>query len=164
MSEWIIINGDTVKFDQMFDDRTVIAPLTTITGSGQATINNKKICILGDEKQVRLMNVPYTTPKHSVPGTGTLTIEALDPSQQARETSSGEAVIIEGKTFKAQFLPSQPALMPPPASTPDLVSPSMGTGSFTASQQRVKARAWLSQVTVMNDPDGGVRTGPWLPR
>lgn len=140
MSEWIVINGDTVKFDQVFGNRTVISPPTTITGSGKATINQKKLCIQGDEKQVRLMNVPYTTPSHSVPGTGTLTIQALDTSQQARKTSSGEAVIIEGQKFKAQFLPSQPAMTPPPASTPDPASPSMGTGSFTASQQRVKAR------------------------
>ncbi|MBP4001580.1 hypothetical protein [Pseudomonas koreensis] len=140
MSDWIVINGDTVTFDQMFGDRTVISPPTTITGSGKATINQNKICIQGDEKQVKLMNVPYTTPSHSVPGTGTLTIQALDTSQQARKTSSGEAVIIQGQKFKAQFLPSQPALTPPPASTPDPASPSMGTGSFTASQQRVKAQ------------------------
>ncbi|MCP1489810.1 hypothetical protein J3D48_006220 [Pseudomonas fluorescens] len=140
MSEWVVINGDTVKFDQTFGNRTAISPTTTITGTGKATINNNKICIQGDEKQVEIMNVPYTTPSHTVPGTGTLTILALDISQQAQKTASGQAVILEGQKFKAQFLPTQPAMTPPPVSTPDLASPTMGTGRFIASQQRVKAR------------------------
>jgi hypothetical protein len=140
MSEWVVINGDMVTFDKMFGNRTVISPPTTITGSGKATINNKKICILGDEKQVKIMNAIYTTPSHSVPGTGTLTIQALDTSQQAKKTSCAETVIIDGQKFRAQFLPTQPAMTPPPVSTPDAASPTLGTGSFTASQQRVKAR------------------------
>jgi hypothetical protein len=139
MSDWVVINGDIVKFDQAFGNRTVISPPTTISGTGKATINNKKICIKGDEKQVKVMNVPYTTASHSVPGTGTLTIMALDTSQEAKKAVCGQAIIIKGQKFKAQFLPTQPAMTPPPASSPDPSAPTMGTGSFNTSQQRVKA-------------------------
>ncbi|AMS13809.1 hypothetical protein A3218_05680 [Pseudomonas chlororaphis] len=140
MSDWIVINGDVVKFDQSFGNRTVIAPPTTISGTGKATINKKKVCVLGDEKQVMIENVPYTTPSNSIPGSGVLTILALDTSQQAQKTLCGQPVILLGEKFKAQFVPTLPALMPPPASTPDPAIPSTGTGSFQASQQRVKAQ------------------------
>ncbi|MDI2146129.1 hypothetical protein KBJ94_29210 [Pseudomonas sp. ITA] len=140
MSDSIVTHGDMVKFDQLFGDRTVIAPPTVITGSGKAKINNKPICILGDEKQVMVEGVPYTTPSNSIPGTGTLTVLALDTSQQAQKTLCGQPVIIKGQKFKAQFLPTQPAMTPPPASTPDPMAPTTGTGSFNPSQQRVKAQ------------------------
>lgn len=139
MSEWVVISGDIVKFDPVFGDRTVISPPTTISGTGKASINNRKICIEGDEQRVRVMNVPYTTASHSVPGTGTLTIMTLDASQKAKKTVCTQVVIIEGQKFKAQFLPTQPALTPPPASSPDLSTPSMGTGSFKTTQRSVKA-------------------------
>ncbi len=139
MNDWVVIHGDIVKFDQVFGNRTVIPPPTTISGTGKATISNKKMCIKGDEKQVKLMNVPYTTASHSIPGTGTITISALDTSQEAKKTVCGQAVIIKGQKFKAQFLPDQPAKTPPPASAPDPSTPSMGTGSFNTSQQSVKA-------------------------
>ncbi|SDY38002.1 hypothetical protein [Pseudomonas sp. NFIX28] len=139
MNDWVVIQGDIVKFDPVFGNRTVIPPPTTINGTGKATINNKNVCVKGDERQVRLMNVPYTTASHTVPGTGTITIVALDASQEAKKSICGQPIIIKGQKFKAQFLPTQPAMTPPPASSPDLSVPSMGTGSFNISQRTVKA-------------------------
>ncbi|AWK41522.1 hypothetical protein GPY51_05235 [Photorhabdus laumondii subsp. laumondii] len=137
MSKQLVVDGDTLLFEQFFGNRqvTILEP-ATIQGSGHAQIQNKKIAIVGDEKEVKLQ-AQYITPDYPTPGTGIVTIAQLDASQQANFCHSPAAVIIVGQQFTARFTPTQPANNP--SSGPDVTTPSMGKGYFIASQYIVNA-------------------------
>ncbi len=139
MSDIVIIDQDSLLFMPMFGNRVVIATgPAQIRGSGLSNINGRKVCIAGDEKQVRI-NAVYTTPTHTIPGTGIITIASLAANQRAQHAGSHAALILKGQQFTAQFEPSKPAQMPPPANTPDVAAPSSGQGMFIASQFVVQA-------------------------
>ncbi|MBI6549644.1 hypothetical protein [Xenorhabdus lircayensis] len=135
MSEAIVTDGDMLQFDPNFGNRQVTVPNPgKISGKGHAQVNGKKVCILGDEKQVRV-SATYITATHTTPGTGTITISALDASQQAFQCTSGAALIIKGQKFTAMFTPESPAMnntVNPPQ--PDVPAPSFGKGSFITQQ------------------------------
>ncbi|CDG89738.1 hypothetical protein [Xenorhabdus bovienii] len=135
MSEAIVVDGDVLQFDPSFGDRQVIISIPgKISGTGHAQVNGKKVCILGDEKQVKV-SATYITATHTTPGKGTITISALDASQQALQCTSGAALIIKGQKFTALFTPELPAMnntVTPPQ--PDVTTPSSGKGSFMTQQ------------------------------
>ncbi|MBD2811144.1 hypothetical protein ID853_09680 [Xenorhabdus sp. Vera] len=132
MSEAIVTNGDMLQFDPNFGNRQVmVSSPGKISGKGHAQVNGKKVCILGDEKQVRI-SATYITATHTTPGTGTITISALDSSQQALQCTSGAALIIKGQKFTAMFTPTIPAT--DPNGSPDPLPPSKGTGVFITQQ------------------------------
>lgn len=138
MSKYIVVDNDALLFDPAFGHRTVsITGPAKIKGSGKATIGNKKICVLGDEKKVSL-NATYTIPGFS-PGQGKVTISALTPGQPLAWCFSGQPVIAVGQKFIALFTPTNPAKGPPPGNTPDPTAPTPGTGKFVNSQQFVNA-------------------------
>ncbi|MBV4465868.1 hypothetical protein KVG95_21300 [Pseudomonas sp. SWRI79] len=131
MSDIIIVNGDQLQFDPMFGNRqvTVTGP-AIISGSGQASINQQKMCILGDEKKVQVF-AQYQIPGYS-PGMGLLTIAALGRDQQARRCASGAALLLKGQQFIARFTPTQLAVSTNQG--PDVPAPSMGKGRFIPKQ------------------------------
>lgn len=137
MSKHIVIDNDALLFDPMFGYRqvTVTGP-AKIKGSGEATIGNKKICVLGDEKKV-ILDATYIAGAFSVPGQGKVTISLLSSDQQAVWCMSDQPVILVGQKFIASFTPTNPAKAPPPANTPDPVAPTPGSGKFINSQQFV---------------------------
>ncbi|CNH72961.1 hypothetical protein [Yersinia pekkanenii] len=132
MSEAIVIDGDLLMFEPMFGARTVqvISP-GIIRGTGHAQINGKKLCILGDEAQVNVPAVYYSS-QFPTQGTGTITISLLDSSQQALHRTSGAPLIVKGQQFTATFLVEVPAMAPNMA--PDNLSPSSGKGRFITQQ------------------------------
>ncbi|MBD2814859.1 hypothetical protein ID850_08795 [Xenorhabdus sp. Flor] len=135
MSETIVTDGDILQFEPNFGNRQVKIPNPgRISGTGHAQVNGKKVCILGDEKRISI-SATYTTTTHMTPGTGTITITALDSSQQALHCTSGAALIIKGQKFTAMFTPQSPAInnnVNPPQ--PDVPAPSSGKGSFITQQ------------------------------
>lgn len=140
MMSAVIVDGDKMVFEPSFGDRIVILVSPPIIhGTGHATIGGMKVCIKGDEANVKL-NATYTTSSHTTPGTGIVTIKALDSSQLASECNSAAALITKGQQkFTASFTPNAPATTPPDSS-PDLVTdPSDGKGEFMASQSWVNA-------------------------
>ncbi|HEI8868282.1 TPA: hypothetical protein SLG40_003840 [Serratia odorifera] len=137
MSKHIVIDNDALLFDPMFGHRQVtVTGSAKIKGSGKATINNKNICVLGDESKVTL-DATYIAGGFPVPGQGKVTISKLNTDQQAMWCMSGQPVILVGQKFIASFTPTNPAKAPPPANTPDPVSPTPGSGKFINSQQFV---------------------------
>ncbi|PHM29684.1 hypothetical protein [Xenorhabdus budapestensis] len=137
MSELIVVDGDTLQFEPQFGSRKLNIPgLVKIKGTGHAQVNGKKVCILGDEKRVTV-SATYTTTTHMTPGNGTITITALDSSQQALHCTSGAALIIKGQKFTTVFTPQSPAInntVNPPQPDPNYPSPSSGKGSFITQQ------------------------------
>lgn len=137
MSNYIIIDGDQLKFEPQFGSNTVTPTATpVIHGSGEATIEDKKICIQGDEKNVSI-KASYISSDYPNPGTGTITITSLADDQQAQFATAETPLILVGSQFTASFTPETPATSdkgPDPVKTP-----STGSGSFINSQSFVTA-------------------------
>lgn len=134
MIDPIVLDGDTLVFPPQFGHRTVtIVDARVIRGTGSATVDGKKVCILGDEKHVRLA-ATYVTPAHPVAGGGDVTIAALAADQRAEHCLNGEPLIIKGSVFTAEFTPKTPAHNPGPPVVQDATTPSQGLGSFVVSQ------------------------------
>lgn len=144
MTSLIIVDGDRLRFDNVFDNRMVfIEGIPKIIGTGHASIAGKSICIKGDENSVKF-EANYTSGPYTVPGRGLVTILELHTSQISPRCKSIFNVIVEGNAnFTAYFIPSQAALnpttIPNPTPDPNYSIPSKGKGWFITSQKFVKA-------------------------
>lgn len=140
MMDMVIVDNDLLQFYPMFGAR-MVTPTgpTQIRGTGHPRIQGHKVCVVGDEKKVTF-NATYTTPSHSIPGSGVITISRLALDQQARHVKSSAAWITKGQQFIAEFRPTKPAQMPPPSNTPDVLAPSSGLGRFISSQPTPRAK------------------------
>jgi len=134
MGDFILVDNDVVNFLPAFGAAMVVVRPGNLTGSGPATLNGKKLCVDGDEKQVEVPGCMYMAPPHTIPGTGTLKIAALASNQKASKTNTGgKAVLLKGSQFDAKFEVQSPAQQPPPgpgSPIPDPMSQYMGKGMF----------------------------------
>jgi len=134
MSDTILQDGDIANFIPAFGAAVVVVQPGKLRASGPATINGKKICVDGDEKSVEVPGCMYMTPVYSIPGTGTLKIQALNGDQLAKKTNTGgKAMMLKGSQFDAVFEVQSPAKQPPPgpgAPVPDGTPKYSGKGSF----------------------------------
>lgn len=136
MTDFILIEGDKANFLPNFGAAVVVVQPGDLKGSGPATLNGKKLCVDGDEKQVSVPGCPYTTPQYTIPGAGTLKISALAGDQKAQKTQTGgKVVMLKGSSFTAEFEVQTPAQQPPPPGTPAPPTPDAtpkysGSGTF----------------------------------
>ncbi|HEX7843020.1 MAG TPA: hypothetical protein VF469_36355 [Kofleriaceae bacterium] len=132
MSDHILIHGDKASFDPSFGAATVVVQPGTLTGSGPATLNHKKLCIAGDQSSVSVPGCTYTTQAFPIAGTGTLQIAALAGDQTAQKTQSGNTpVLLVGSSFTAKFQVETPAqLATPKGPQTDPTPQYVGTGKF----------------------------------
>ena len=134
MSDFILIEGDRAVFLPTFGAAIVVVQPGDLKGSGPATINGKKICVVGDETRVAVPGCSYMTPQYSILGTGTLKIAALAANQRATKTrTGGKAVLLKGGSFTAKFEVQSPAKQPPPgpgSPIPDATPEYTGSGTF----------------------------------
>jgi hypothetical protein len=142
MADFILIEGDKANFLPNFGAAIVVVQPGILRGSGPATINGKKICVDGDEKNVSVPGCSYMTPQYSIPGVGTLKIAALAGNQKASKTSTGgKAVLLKGGTFTATFEVQNPAQQPPPgpgSPIPDSTPQYSGNGMFVTTNIKVQ--------------------------
>ncbi|MCC5667902.1 hypothetical protein LC653_29500 [Nostoc sp. CHAB 5784] len=139
----ILTSGDRAMFNPIFGKATVIVPAAgvVLTGTGIPKINNKQICLVGDEKRVIVPRCPYTSAPNITPGIGTLFIESLAINQKAIKVQSKRtAVLLKGTTFIAKFQVTKPAQTPTIPPKPDLILQYFGTGYFTTTNMKVKGR------------------------
>ncbi|MDJ0715449.1 MAG: hypothetical protein QNJ54_14685 [Prochloraceae cyanobacterium] len=131
MSDFILLDGDRANFNPVFGAAIVNVQPGTLKGSGESTLQGKKVCIDGDEKKVSVPGCTYTTPVYSIPGMGTLKIAALGGDQKAQKTrSAGKPMLLKGSTFTAQFEVQNPAKQPSSTPIPDSMPQYSGTGTF----------------------------------
>ena len=134
MPDFILIDGDKANFLPSFGAAVVVVQPGDLKGSGPATLNGKKVCMDGDEKNVSVPGCMYMTPQYCIPGTGTLKIDALAANQKAKKTNTGgKAVLLKGGTFTAKFEVQSPAQQPPPgpgSPIPDATPQYSGNGMF----------------------------------
>lgn len=131
--DFILIDGDKAKFNNLFGLAVVDVQDGTLTASGFATIGGAKICVEGDEASVRVSGCGYTTPTHTIKGAGDITIDSLGPDQVASQTTSeGTPVMLVGSLFTAKFSVTSPAQQPVPGSSPvpDAAPSYVGNGTF----------------------------------
>lgn len=139
VADFILVDNDSVQFLPNFGMAIVVPMPGKIQATGKSNATGKKMCVAGDEKKVQVSGCAYTAGQYSVPGVGTLKIQALAADQQARHTNSGgKAVLLKGKQFEAVFEVQTPAQMPPPASTPDSTPLYSGKGMFITTNLTVK--------------------------
>lgn len=130
MSDFILVDGDSALFLPNFGAAIVMVQPGTLRGSGPATLDGKKICVDGDEKNLAVPGCPYLTPQYSIPGTGTLKIDALAGNQKARKTQTGgKPVLLKGGSFTAKFEVQSPAQQPTPGGPVPDATPQYGGGS-----------------------------------
>lgn len=142
MADFILMDGDKVMFLPNFGAAIVVPQPGKLAGSGPGTINGKKICVDGDEKDVEVAGCDYMTPQYSIPGKGTLKIDSLADDQKAEKTKTGDkAVLLKGKKFNAKFEVQSPAQQPPPgpgSPIPDSTTQYSGSGMFVTSNSKFK--------------------------
>jgi hypothetical protein len=132
--DFILLDGDKANFLPNFGAAVVVVQPGSLQGSGPATLNGKKVCVEGDEKQLSVPGCLYTTPQYSIPGTGTLKIANLASNQKAMKTKTGgKSVLLKGGSFTAKFEVQSPAHQPPPgpgSPIPDPTPQYSGNGLF----------------------------------
>lgn len=137
MLDYILVDGDIVNFNPTFGLATVVVQPGILTGSSASTLRSKPMCVEGDEANVAVMGCLYTAGAFTIPGVGTLKIDALGSDQVAKQTKiSGKAVLLKGTIFTAKFEVQSPAQQPstPPVTDPNVQYPG-GTGSFQTMNQ-----------------------------
>ncbi len=145
MADFIVIDGDKVNFMPNFTPAMVVVQPGDFKGSGPATLNGKKVCVEGDEANVSVPGCMYTTPTHSIPGTGTLKIQKLAPNQKAMKTKTGgKAVLLKGVNFFAVFEVdcASPARQPRPgpgSPIPDATPKYSGMGTIVTTNTKFQA-------------------------
>ena len=113
MSDLILMTGDAANFLPLFGPAVVVVRPGPLQGSGPNTFNGKPVCVAGDESTVAVPGCCYITPVYSIPGTGTLKIDALAGDQIAAKTQTGgKAVLLKGSMFTARFDVETPAKEP----------------------------------------------------
>ncbi|HAS46057.1 MAG TPA: hypothetical protein DCS93_36580 [Microscillaceae bacterium] len=141
MSDFVIINDDEVHFKSNFSGAIIIPEIGYITGTGTATFQNQKLCILDDAKEVAVPNVTYIAPpRYMIPGKCTLKIDQLSDSQKAKHTHTkgGKLVILKGSDFKAKFEVNVPAKDPNNGQTDSKTTYDNGAGSFNTNNTKFK--------------------------
>ena len=147
MSSFVVVHGDTVKFEATFGTATltVVPPLTlttTITGTGSKLTSDAIACVEGDEASATLAGVSYSASGFAG-GTGTLTIKQLASDQLAQKLTlggkkvGGKKLILVGSKFDATFTVMTPGTNSSGSS--DLTKTYSGKGSFSTSNAKLES-------------------------
>jgi len=143
VSDFVLVDGDTVNFLPSFGPAIVVVRPGRLAGSGPAKIGGKAACVEGDESRVNVPGCMYSTPQYSMPGVGTLKIQSLAPNQRTEtDKTGGKAMLLKGSSFKASFEVQSPAKQPPPgpgSPIPDTMLMYTGTGMFVSANATVRA-------------------------
>ena len=142
MSDYILINGDTVNFNPAFGLATVSVKQGTLMGTGTGSVGGQPLCVDGDEKNVQVPGCQYIAGSYSIEGAGTLKIHALGGDQKAvKIKKGGKPVLLVGSLFIAEFEVTVPAMQPQPAPASPIPDPTpfyLGNGTFETKNQKWK--------------------------
>lgn len=135
--DYVIIDQDQVIFESQQGAATITPVITTIPASGEATVNDKKICVFPDYKKVTL-HVNYINGAF-VNGQGDMTIDSLNDDQIAKVSfdNYGIPLILKGSKFNSKLTVTTPAIAPGSPPTSDLTPIYMGNGIFINGQSVV---------------------------
>ncbi len=140
----VLIDGDQAIFLPTFGAATVVVRPGQLRASGPAKRGGKALCIVGDESSVSVPGCMYMTPQFVIPGIGTLEIAALADDQKARDSRSGNTLLmLVGSQFDARFKVNAPAMQPPPGPGKPIDDPTAqydGKGLFVTTNTKLRSR------------------------
>ena len=130
----VLVEGDLAEFERAFAPATVTVRPGTLIGTGPATLQGRRMCLVGDESKVQVVGCPYNTPAFPTFGTGTLEIAALAEDQKAQKSSvNGTPMMLVGSGFTARFTVAVPAQIQTAAGPSlDTTTVYSGRGKFTS--------------------------------
>lgn len=136
----VIIDGDKVSISVSPAVVPAAAMPVSLTGSGFTTVNDRPVCIVGDELPPSISEeIPYTAGSFSTPGTGTFTLTLNENNKTSIVTDNDNKMLLKGASFTATFDVSSPAIQPgsPPVNDPTTSYP--GTAQFISTNTLVEA-------------------------
>ena len=139
--DYLLVDGDQTIFHPIFEAAQVVVRTGALTASGPARLGGKKLCVVGDEKSVKVPGCLYSTMSHPMPGTGTLEVAALAGDQRSGTLTIRDAkVLLVGSRFTAKFTVDSPAQQPAPSGppVPDTKSQYSGTGRFITTNTKFR--------------------------
>jgi hypothetical protein len=140
MSDYILIENDIAIFLPNFGEAIVTPRPGIMQASSKMTIQNQKVCLEGDEKNLLVISCPYFTTVFSVPGLGNITIKSLDDSHISKLIQvTNKAVLRQGGQFKANFQVITPAVNPASGSI-DTILQYEGQGQFSTNNIKGKTK------------------------
>ncbi len=77
MTDYILLDGDIANFNPTFGMAMVVVQPGSLAGSGDGIVAGKAMCVEGDEAKVSVLGCSYVAGAFTVPGTGTVKIDAL---------------------------------------------------------------------------------------
>lgn len=141
----VIIDGDKISFSFTTPPSgpptiPAVSSPVSLTGTGFTTVNDKAVCLDGDELPTSLQ-VPlvYSTSTYSVPGQGTLTVTLNANNKTSIFTDNDSKVLLNGSAFQAKFEVTSPATLSSTPFTPDPTPSYSGTASFISTNTLVEA-------------------------
>lgn len=143
--DFVIFDGDEVKFLPTFKIASVQVRPGKMKASGKTTIKGRKVCVDGDEGEVEVSPCKYTTFKHSKEGIGSLKIKKLAAGQLTKKTYSGnKRIILKGIFFESLFEVKTPAEDITPVASggppiPDTTRYYTGIGQLVTDNNEIKA-------------------------
>lgn len=141
MSAKIVVTGDTAEFPANCFPGAITDPMSApMTGTAKFKVGGKLACLAGDEKSV-VLACKYTTATFTIPGAGTVTIQALVPPQQSQvATSSKLAALLASGKFIAKLQVTAPAsVVVSGATQTDPLVTYVGQGEFKTNNQKASA-------------------------
>lgn len=141
MADLVVLDGDQALFEPSFGAATVVVQPGKLQASGPSLCRGAKVCVDGDESSVSVAGCTYMAGPYSIPGTGTLKIQALGADQVATKTQTGGvALMLVGSKFDAVFEVQSPAQQPQASGpVPDATPKYSGKGSFQTANTHYKA-------------------------
>jgi hypothetical protein len=140
--DYVLIDADQALFEPMFGAAMVVVRPGRLRGSGPATLNGKRICVVGDEASATVSGCPYCSGAYPIPGTGSLEVASLAGDQRTRTIQSGgQQLLLVGQAFTARFRVESPAQQPTATgSIPDPIAEYTGQGRFLTTNRILRAR------------------------
>lgn len=140
MAKTVLVEGDMAQFLPVAGQAVLIGALVApMQASGTMTVMGKKVCLEGDEANVKVM-LNYIAGPYVIPGMGTLIIKQLDSGQIATKTENSKKLLLQGGFFDSEFQVSAPAQQPTPTGpVPDGTPKYNGKGQFISTNLKLVA-------------------------
>jgi len=141
-ADFVIKTGDMIRIT--ITPPAIVPPLMSpvplVGTSTNLMVNSMLACLEGDELPPALRApLPYTAPPFVTPGMGTVSV-TLTPANKTLKSRNGQAILIKGTPFPAEFRVTAPAMQPTPGGpVPDPVAVKPGIAEFITTTVNVKA-------------------------
>jgi hypothetical protein len=140
--DYVLIDADQALFEPTFGAAMVVVRPGMLRGSGPASLNGKRLCVVGDEASATVKGCLYSSGTYPIPGVGSLEVASLGSNQRTRTIQSGgQQLLLVGGSFTARFRVESPAQQPTAAGAPipDPMATYTGKGRFLTTNRILRA-------------------------